>query len=69
MLDTRADYISLGEPGPSVFEKKVREFYYTIKFIEDGMNLSSLVQGKKIKLDEETLGTILDIPVIRVRPV
>lgn len=55
------------EPVPSVFEKEAREFFYAIKFVEDGLSLSALVQGIKIKLDEEILGMSLDIPIIGVR--
>lgn len=52
---------------PSVFEKEVRELIYTIKFEEYGWSLFALVQRKKVELDEETLGKILDILIIEVR--
>lgn len=54
------------EPVPFMFEKKVKEFFYPLKFAEYGLSLSSLVQGKKVKLDEETLGKILYIFIIGV---
>lgn len=31
--------------------------------MEDGLSLSALIQGKKVKLYEEVLGKILDIPI------
>lgn len=56
----------LEELTSSIFEGEVNEFYYTIKFSDDGMSLYALVQGKKLKLDEEVLGKILNIPIIGV---
>lgn len=63
------EWLHLFEPVPSVFENKVREVYYTIKFTEDSLSLFALVQCKKVKLDKETLGKILDVFVIGMRSV
>ncbi|KAF3624243.1 hypothetical protein FXO38_30360 [Capsicum annuum] len=59
----------LEEPVPSVYEAKVRKFFYNVKFSKNEKSLIALVQGKKIKLDEETLGKILDVPIMGVRNV
>lgn len=40
-----------------------------MKFSDDVLNLTALVQGKKLKLDEESLGKILDVPTVGVRTV
>lgn len=53
----------------SVFEGEVMQFYYTIKFSDDRMSWTALVQGKKLKLDEEILGKILDVPIIGVETI
>lgn len=57
----------LEKPVPSIFESEVRQFYYTMKFFDDGLSLSALVQGNKVKLDEEDLAKILDVPFVVVR--
>lgn len=38
-----------------------------MKFSSDELSLSTLVQGKKLKFDEEVLGKILDVPKAGVR--
>ncbi|KAF3679782.1 hypothetical protein FXO38_02605 [Capsicum annuum] len=57
------------EATPVVFENKVREFLYSIDFSDDGLSLSSQMQGKDIRLDEENLGEIMDVPIIGVKTV
>lgn len=37
-----------------MFEKEVREFFYILKFVKDGLSLTALVQRKKGKFNEET---------------
>lgn len=36
-------------------------------FLENRMSLTSIVQGKEIYLDEQTLGKIVDVPIVVVR--
>lgn len=48
---------------------KLREFYYTTNFSEDGLSLTAQVQGKKIELDKEALGIILDVAIMGMRTV
>lgn len=50
-----------------LFEGEVKEFYYIMDFSDDGLSHNNRVQGKQIKLDEESLAKILDVPVIGVK--
>ncbi|KAH0767524.1 hypothetical protein KY285_003395 [Solanum tuberosum] len=42
-------------------EEQVREFYYNVEFVEDG-SLNTLVGNESLRLDEELLGKILEVP-------
>lgn len=50
-----------------MYENEASKFYYIIDFSKDGISLNAQVQEKPIKLDEETLGKILDVPIVGVR--
>lgn len=41
--------------------------YHTIKYSDDEISLTDLVQGKKFKLNEVVLRKNLYVPIIRVR--
>lgn len=56
-------------PILDVCEEEVRDFYYILKFSDDGQKLSSMVQGVEIHLDENILGEILDVPEEGIRPI
>lgn len=55
------------KPIPLGFENKVKGIFYTIKFAEDGLSLTAIMQGIKIKLNEKILGSDLYIPIVRVK--
>ncbi|WMV09722.1 hypothetical protein MTR67_003107 [Solanum verrucosum] len=54
--------------SPVMHEDQVREFYYNVEFNEDG-SLHTLVGDKRIHLNEELLGVILEVPREGIRSV
>lgn len=42
--------------APMVYEDEVKDFFFTLEFIEDATSLTGIVSGVKIFLDETTLG-------------
>ena len=55
-------WIHLFDPkAPVLYEEEVREFYYNIKFQEDG-SIKTRVGNIEVYLDEELLGNILRVP-------
>ncbi|KAG5628683.1 hypothetical protein H5410_000400 [Solanum commersonii] len=55
-------------PAPYQHEPKVREFFYKMELLEDG-GITTTVKDIDIRLDEETLGIILGVPVKGVRTI
>lgn len=47
----------------------VREFYYILEFFERKMKMAALVQGRKLNIDVELLGRIMDVPIYGVRTI
>ncbi|KAK4734070.1 hypothetical protein R3W88_008331 [Solanum pinnatisectum] len=47
--------------SPIMHEDQVREFYYNVEFNENG-SLHMMVEDKKLHLNEELLGEILEVP-------
>lgn len=45
---------------PALYEKEVREFYYNLRLNDDG-SLNLVVKAQSIHLDENILGTILNV--------
>lgn len=56
-------------PIPSVFDEKVKQFYSTLDFSNDGLKMIALAQGKKLNLDDVMLGRILEVPISSVRTI
>ncbi|KAK4714505.1 hypothetical protein R3W88_020412 [Solanum pinnatisectum] len=52
--------------SPVMHEDQVREFYYNTEFNEDG-SLHTLVGDKRVQLNEELLGEILEVPKEGIR--
>ncbi|KAK4716101.1 hypothetical protein R3W88_014439 [Solanum pinnatisectum] len=54
--------------SPVMHEDQVMEFYYNVEFNEDGI-LQTLVGDKRMHLNEELLGEILEVPREGIRSV
>lgn len=50
---------------PVFYEQEVKDFYYTIKFSEYGLNLITMVQGIEFFLEEMILKDIFNLPIVQ----
>ncbi|KAG5605911.1 hypothetical protein H5410_027403 [Solanum commersonii] len=55
-------------PVPYLHEPEVREFFYKMELLECG-GITTIVRNVQIRLDEETLGIILGVPVVGVQTI